>query len=837
MSKKKKAGTAMSAAGKKLVALYDVEELKRTAAGRWVEILAAAGVPSGCLDGRHHPCPKCGGRDRFRLIDEDAGALFCNHCFDKNNGDGIAAAQWWLECDFIEAVNRIGEYLRLPRRHNGTHVASVSLDPLVVIARQKGVSPESFTAYGAKSVPPNQITFPAYGPDGKQCTWFTIASSGNEKTRKGLFAKGKPAGLFFPHEFGEVRLPRPGETWCLVEGVKDAAALHGLGYLACGMNTHHLHPKFNLLFRGVNIIAIPDRDKAGTDGITKTSASLEGCASLFKTAILPAEYSETKGPDVRDVLRMKDGECLLRKAIEDATVAHTQCEGNTEPREYAPFPTELLPSPVRDYIEAAATSICCDAAYVALPLLATLAGAIGTTRRIRLKKGWSEPSVIWCATVGDSGSRKSPGWEAGTEFLEHIQRDAHAEWKSNRDEWLNRSKEDQRDSPEPREARYTTQDVTVEGLAALLEDNPRGLTLVRDELSGWLASFGQYKHSGGADVASWLSIHSAKSIRVDRKTGDKRTRYVPSAAVSVAGTIQPGALARAIQGRGENEHVENGLLARLLLAWPPYTPKRWTEATIADRLRDEMKALFGCLVELEHDGEASDDFQPVMLDLTPKALRTFQAFVNDHGKEQAGLPAPLKAAWSKLEGYAARLALVVHLVREASGDAGKVVDAESIEAGIELARWFAEEAARIYAALGTAEDSPEARAERSRQRLVEWIKRRGGRVSVRDVQAGHRQYKTADEAERALRELAAAGLGEMRLIQPSRGGRPSLTFSLFVDGLGAPSTLSTSTKPPETRETASFVDVDNVDARESVYKTRSVVAPHVDADSDDWGEV
>ena len=25
------------------------------------------------------------------MIDVDAGALFCNQCFDKNNGDGIAA--------------------------------------------------------------------------------------------------------------------------------------------------------------------------------------------------------------------------------------------------------------------------------------------------------------------------------------------------------------------------------------------------------------------------------------------------------------------------------------------------------------------------------------------------------------------------------------------------------------------------------------------------------------------------------------------------------------------------------------------------------------------------
>ena len=60
----------------------DVAELKHEAAGRWPEILAAlGGVPRDILDGQHHPCPKCGGTDRFRLVDRDAGALYCNQCF------------------------------------------------------------------------------------------------------------------------------------------------------------------------------------------------------------------------------------------------------------------------------------------------------------------------------------------------------------------------------------------------------------------------------------------------------------------------------------------------------------------------------------------------------------------------------------------------------------------------------------------------------------------------------------------------------------------------------------------------------------------------------------
>ena len=52
----------------------DVEALKQRAAARWPEVLSAlGGVPADVLDGKNHPCPKCGGKDRFRMIDVAAG--------------------------------------------------------------------------------------------------------------------------------------------------------------------------------------------------------------------------------------------------------------------------------------------------------------------------------------------------------------------------------------------------------------------------------------------------------------------------------------------------------------------------------------------------------------------------------------------------------------------------------------------------------------------------------------------------------------------------------------------------------------------------------------------
>ena len=77
---------------------------------------------------------------------------------------------------------------------------------------------------------------------------------------------------------------------------------------------------------------------------------------------------------------------------------------------------------------------------------------------------------------------------------------------------------------EPVAVRYIVSDCTVEALAVLLEQRPRGLLVARDELSGWVNSFDAYKSCRGADVAHWLSMHRAGPLTVDRK---ERAAYYP----------------------------------------------------------------------------------------------------------------------------------------------------------------------------------------------------------------------------------------------------------------------------------------------------------------------
>lgn len=285
----------------------DAETVKLQADGRWLDILPAlGGIDHALLDGKHHPCPKCGGTDRFRIIDKERGALFCGQCFDKQNGDGLAALQWLTGLQFPEVVRMVADYV-------GTGQTSQAIDPLTLVARQKRVKPESFKAYGAE-IQAGAVVFPCYGPTGERCSTFSLWPNNG----KGKFAKDKKAGLFFPTLDNQPQHPLPDETWLFVEGVKDAAAGHGLGFKVCGLNRNVMSPKFARLFRGVHVVIVPDRDAAGESGAQKTARALHGIAASIRVATLPVEFKETEGQDVRDVLALPDGENQLRLAIQDS---------------------------------------------------------------------------------------------------------------------------------------------------------------------------------------------------------------------------------------------------------------------------------------------------------------------------------------------------------------------------------------------------------------------------------------------------------------------------------------------------------------------------------------
>ncbi|MEX1042223.1 MAG: DnaB-like helicase C-terminal domain-containing protein [Pirellulaceae bacterium] len=92
----------------------EAQQVKLAATGRWLEILdGVAGIPRSILDRKGHPCPQCGGADRFGLVNIQTGAVICRKCFNSRNGDGLSAVAWMRNCSFPEAVKLVADYLGL----------------------------------------------------------------------------------------------------------------------------------------------------------------------------------------------------------------------------------------------------------------------------------------------------------------------------------------------------------------------------------------------------------------------------------------------------------------------------------------------------------------------------------------------------------------------------------------------------------------------------------------------------------------------------------------------------------------------------------------------------
>ena len=266
---------------------FDKNEIKQAARGRWPEIIPAiTGLSVDLLDRKPHACPKCGGTDRFTAFVNfvSTGGLLCRHCHNSDtkpkSGDGIASVQWLTGCTFPEALRLIAEQVGIAPFDPKADERDIVAD----LCKQKRMPIESAKIYGAEAVVRGRqrvVRFPVYDPNGKPTSYSDVSPYAKGKLNKGMLPKGGKAGLHLPG-----RLPKSGETWLIVEGVKDAAALHALGFDAAGLTGSAMKQSFVQLFAGCNIILVPDLDRASLRGFAKTGSALTGVVESVLVAML-----------------------------------------------------------------------------------------------------------------------------------------------------------------------------------------------------------------------------------------------------------------------------------------------------------------------------------------------------------------------------------------------------------------------------------------------------------------------------------------------------------------------------------------------------------------------
>lgn len=201
---------------------YSAEKIKQAASGRWLEILPAIGISYELLDGRGHPCPKCGGEDRFAAFSDVSvtGGVICRKCFNKANADGLAAIKWFDGCSFPEAIAIVAEFLGIeecrsceaPESATSTTKTKPEISIVAAVSLSKKMPEEAFRKFGAVAASrkgESVARVPVYDQKGEAHSHFDLTPDG-----KGWFKTGKGnSGLFFPG-----RVPTFGETWLNLAG-------------------------------------------------------------------------------------------------------------------------------------------------------------------------------------------------------------------------------------------------------------------------------------------------------------------------------------------------------------------------------------------------------------------------------------------------------------------------------------------------------------------------------------------------------------------------------------------------------------------------------------------
>jgi hypothetical protein len=437
---------------------------------------------------------------------------------------------------------------------------------------------------------------------------------------------------------------------------------------------------------------------------------------------------------------------------------------------YSAFPVEHLPPVLQESVLGTAKAVGCDPTFAALPALVLAGAAIGATLAVSPKKGFVELPIIWAVVVGDSGTAKSPAADPYSTIAQRIEDDLYSRFLDEVAKFDESMDESPDEKSKPVRPYFLVEDITIERLVENLNSSPRGLLLFQDELANWFGSFGRYKSAGGgSDSSKWLQMFDGRSVNNQRRTGTPRDVRVRRAAVCVSGGIQPDILRTALSNPA---YIASGLAARLLFAMPPKHCPRWSDA----EPNEAANLKFGEIVSTLRKIQFNPKIGPIIINLESEAHFRYVNFSDSTMARAENLDGgPMASALPKLARYALRFALVHHAVSTVAveGEPWKSgVTKESMIAGIALAEWFAAEAERVYSMLSENPDESNAR------RLAELIRRKGGTITLRDLQRARGDvYTTASAAELALEALVTDGWGEWRMGKPEKGGH---SFKLFA---------------------------------------------------------
>jgi len=350
----------------------------------------------------------------------------------------------------------------------------------------------------------------------------------------------------------------------------------------------------------------------------------------------------------------------------------------------------------------------------------------------------------------------------------------------------------------------------MEALPLIFADNPRGLVMVRDELTAFMTGMNQFNGGKGNDRAIALKLWSGDAIKKDR-VGHENNAPIrcqhPS--LSIVGGMPPDMLGALLDPRGGAD----GFIDRFLLAYPDPRPVAdWTERGIPEETVEDWGEV---VAQLWARSMSDKEGRPVphVAHFTPEGGTAWRGHYRAHTEEmnRPDFPPQLRGPWGKLREYAGRFALILACLDHAADPTGKpaevpAVGRRHVDDAWRLVAYFKSHARRVHTSIALGSGIGGSLVVRA---VVAWV-RDGSRSSFseRDVKQA-RRWIDPEKLTEALDYLAGRNAIRSRESPAERPkpGRPSSPiYDLHPALLDTRNPQNTRNPPPIAAPSRSFED-------------------------------